>query len=171
MDAREALSQSVSKSQRVALGLVGEAFEGVVRASRAGISEPQDALNRITSLIAAIGDLAASSTKPMEALLTNQRNLANAMASFAQLQSDMAEVLAQVAASHAAVVDALEKLATPALAVSDMIRSEPAVKRAQGRAQGKTQGGAQGKTPAKKPAARSTTARSTDRSATRRTTS
>ncbi len=139
VDAREALNKSVSASQRIALGLASEAFEGVVRASRAGISEPQEALNRITALIAAIGDLAASSTKPMEALLVNQRNLANAMASFAQLQADMAEVLAQVAASHAAVVDALEMLATPALAVSDMIRSEPTMKKAQGRAQGRAQ--------------------------------
>jgi len=138
VDARVALGKSLSKSQHVALGLVGEAFDGVVRASRAGVSEPQEALNRITSLIAAIGDLAASSTKPMEALLVNQRNLANAMASFAQLQADMAEVLAQVAASHAAVVDALEMLATPALTVSDMIRSEPTVKRAQARSGAKS---------------------------------
>lgn len=122
--------EALSRSQRAAMGLVGEAFDGVVRASRTGFSEPQEALNRIVSLIAAIGDLAASTSKPLEALLANQRSLANAMASFAQLQADMAEVLAQVAASHAAVVDALELLASPALTVTEMIRSEPAVQKA-----------------------------------------
>ena len=126
--------EALSRSQRAAMGLVGEAFEGVVRASRTGLSEPQEALNRVVSLIAAIGDLAASTSRPLEALLTNQRNLANAMASFAQLQSDMAEVLAQVAASHAAVVDALEMLASPALTVADLIRSEPAVQKARTKA-------------------------------------
>jgi hypothetical protein len=122
--------EALSRSQRAAMGVVGEAFDGVVRASRTGLSEPQEALNRIVSLIAAIGDLAASTARPLEALLANQRTLANAMASFAQLQSDMAEVLAQVAASHAAVVDALELLATPALTVTELIRSEPAVQKA-----------------------------------------
>lgn len=124
---------AIARSQKAAARLVGETFDGVVRASRTGLSEPQEALNRVISLIAAVGDLAASTSRPLESLLTSQRNLANAMASFAQLQADMAEVLTQVAASHAAVVDALELLATPAFTVTDLISSEPAVQRAQSR--------------------------------------
>ena len=141
--------EALSRSQRAAMGVVGEAFDGVVRASRTGLSEPQEALNRIVSLIAAIGDLAASTSRPLEALLANQRTLANAMASFAQLQSDMAEVLAQVAASHAAVVDALELLATPALTVTELIRSEPAVQKARKTAKATKTGKAPSKPSAK----------------------
>ncbi|HEX7739902.1 MAG TPA: hypothetical protein VF426_09680 [Marmoricola sp.] len=151
--------QAISRSQKAAVGLVGDAFDGVVRASRSGLSEPQEALNRIVALIAAIGDLAASTSRPLEALLTSQRNLANAMASFAQLQADMAEVLGQVAASHAAVVDALELLASPALTVTDLIRSEPAVQKA------RTKAGA--KTPAKKAPAKKAPAKKRPTSGTR----
>ncbi|WP_310962581.1 hypothetical protein [Nocardioides terrisoli] len=125
-------------AQRKALGMASEAFDGVMQAGRSGISQPEEAVRRLTTLVAAIGDLAASSTKPMEALLANQRNLANAMAAFATLQAEMAEVLGTVAASHAAVVDALERLASPALTVSELIRSEPAVKKAQRKASPKS---------------------------------
>lgn len=118
--------QALSASQRKALGLVTEAFEQMARAGRAGITQPDEALRRMTALVSAVGDLAASTTKPVEALLANQRSLANAMQAFATLQAEMAEVLGTVAASHAAVVDALETLATPALTVSDLIRSEEA---------------------------------------------
>ena len=128
--------QMLTASQKKALGLVSDTFEGVVRAGRAGaagITHPEETLERVTELIAAVGDLAASSTRPMEALLTSQRNLANAMTSFAALQLEMAEVVGKLAANHTAVVDALETLASPVLGVSEMIRSEPIVDKAQKR--------------------------------------
>ncbi len=115
--------------QRKALELVTDTFEGVVRAGRAGasgITHPEETLERVTSLIAAVGDLAASSTRPMESLLASQRNLANAMTAFAELQMEVAEVVARMAANHTAVVDALDALASPALHVSEMIRSDQA---------------------------------------------
>ncbi len=128
--------QLLNASQQKALGLLSDTFEGVVNAGRAGassITHPEETLERVTALIAAVGDLAASSTRPMEALLTNQRNLANAMTAFAALQMEMAQVVEKMAASHTAVVDALESLASPALGISEMIRSEPVVGKAQAR--------------------------------------
>ena len=123
--------QLLSSSQKKAMALVTEAFEGVVKLGRDAVTQPEEALHRLTTLVAAVGDLAASSTKPMESLLASQRNLANAMTSFAQLQREMAEVVERLAASHAAVVDSLEKLAGPALSVSELIRSEPVVEKEQ----------------------------------------
>ena len=125
--------QLLSSSQKKAMGLVSEAFDGVIRLGRDAVTQPEEALHRLTTLVAAVGDLAASSTRPMESLLASQRNLANAMTSFAQLQKEMAEVVERLAANHTAVVDALEKLAGPALSVSELIRSEPVVEKAQQR--------------------------------------
>ena len=129
--------QMLSSSQKKAMGLVTEAFDGVVKLGRDAVTQPEETLQRLTTLVAAIGDLAASSTKPMESLLASQRNLANAMSAFAQLQKEMAEVVDRLATSHGAVVDALEKLAGPALSVSELIRSEPVVEKAQQRAKKK----------------------------------
>ena len=83
---------AIAASQQRALRLVNDTFTGVVRMGRAGITQPEEAIARLTALVAAVGDLAASSTKPMEALLTNQRNIANTMTAFAQLQRDLADV-------------------------------------------------------------------------------
>lgn len=129
--------QLLTSSQKKAMSLVSEAFEGVVKLGHDAVTQPEEALQRLTTLVAAVGDLAASSTKPMESLLASQRNLANAMTAFAQLQTEMAEVVERLAASHNAVVDALEKLAGPVLSVSELIRSEPVVEKAQQRAKKK----------------------------------
>ena len=126
--------QALTDAQRKATELAAEALGNIRRAGTAAITQPEDAYQRITTLISAIGDLAASSTKPIEAVLANQRTLSSAMANFAALQADMAEVIAQIAASHAALLDAMETLAGPALVVSDLIRSDPAVKKAQQKA-------------------------------------
>jgi len=123
--------QALTEAQRRATELAAEAFNSARRAGVAAVTQPEDAYQRILTLIGAIGDLAASSTKPIEAVIANQRTLSSAMSNFAALQADMAEVVGQLAASHAAVLDALEALAGPALVVSDLIRSDPAVKKAQ----------------------------------------
>lgn len=126
--------QALSDAQRRASELAAEAFNGVRRGATAAITQPEDAYQRIMTLLGAVGDLAAASTKPLEAVIANQRALSSAMANFAALQADMAEVVGQLAASHAAVLDAMETLAGPVLVVSDLIRSDPAVKKAQQRA-------------------------------------
>jgi len=126
--------QALTEAQRKATELAAEAFNSARRAGTAAITQPEESYQRIMMLISAIGDLAASSTKPIEAVIANQRTLSSAMANFAALQADMAEVVGQLAASHAAVLDAMEALAGPALVVSDLIRSDPAVKKAQKKA-------------------------------------
>ncbi len=78
--------QLVTSSQKKAMGLVSEAFEGVVKLGRDAVTQPEEALQRLTTLVAAVGDLAASSTKPMESLLACISNLSNAMTAFAPLQ-------------------------------------------------------------------------------------
>lgn len=123
--------QALTDAQRKATELAAEAINSARRAGAAAITQPEDAYQRMMTLIGAIGDLAASSTKPIEAVIANQRTLSSAMANFAALQADLAEVVGQLAASHAAVLDAMEALAGPALVVSDLIRSDPAVKKAQ----------------------------------------
>lgn len=128
--------QALTDAQRRAAALAAEALSSAKRAGTAAITQPEDAYQRIMSLLSAVGDLAASSTKPIEAVIANQRTLSSAMANFAALQADMAEVVGQLAASHAAVLDAMEALAGPALVVSDLIRSDPAVKKAQSKAKG-----------------------------------
>ena len=130
--------QALTDAQRRATELAADAFNSVRRASTAAITQPEDAYQRIMTLIGAVGDLAASSTKPIEMVIANQRTLSSAMANFAALQADMAEVVGQLAASHAAVLDAMEALAGPALVVSDLIRSDPAVKKAQQKAKGES---------------------------------
>lgn len=145
--------QLLTASQKKALDLLTDTFDGVVSAGRAGasgIAHPEETLERVTALIAAVGDLAASSTKPMESLLTSQRNLANAMTAFAALQLEMAQVVEKMAASHTAVVDAMEMLASPALGISEMIRSEPVVKKARARTAKSTAATTSKSTPKKK---------------------
>ena len=126
--------QTITASQQRALRLVNDTFTGVVRMGRAGITQPEEAIARLTALVAAVGDLAASSTKPIEALLTNQRNIADTMTAFAQLQRDLADVVDDLAGYHTAVLDAMEKLAHPAIGVSELIRRDPLVDKAREKA-------------------------------------
>ena len=116
--------QALTASQRKALGLANDAFEGLVRSGKAAVAGPEETVARMTALVAAIGDLAASSTKPMESLLAGQRNLANAMSAFATLQREMADVVERLADHHNSVLDAMEALATPALAVTELMSSD-----------------------------------------------
>jgi len=120
--------QALSDAQRRASELAAGAFAGFKKAGSVAIGQPDEAYQRFVALIGAMGDLAAMSTKPLEAVLANQRAVSNAMANFAALQADMAEVVGQLAASHAAVLDAMEALASPLLVVSDLMRQDAAAK-------------------------------------------
>ena len=121
--------QSVINSQKQALSLLGDAFDGLmsvaggaVKAGRTTVTEPTEALNKIVELVAAVGDLAATTTVPLQNLLSSQRNLANAMQSFAELQKELGEVVEKIAASHTAVLDALEGLAKPVVKAGNLVK-------------------------------------------------
>lgn len=53
--------QLLSSSQKKAMGLVSEAFEGVVKLGRDAVTQPEEALHRLTTLVAAVGDPARRS--------------------------------------------------------------------------------------------------------------
>lgn len=120
--------QAVTNSQKQALALMGGAFDGLmalaggaVKAGTTGITDPTEALNKMVELFAAMGELAASTALPMQNLLSSQRNLANAMQSFADLQKELGEVVEKIAVSHNAVLDALEGLSKPVVLAGEVM--------------------------------------------------
>lgn len=121
--------QAITKSQKQALdllaGAVGglsDAAGGLARAGKAGVTDPAEAARRMADLVLALGDLAASTTVPMQGLVAGQRELADAMESFAQLQQDLGAVVARIAAGHSKVVDALEALTAPMVRAGEVIK-------------------------------------------------
>lgn len=123
--------QALTNSQQQAIALMGSAFDGLmglaggaVKAGTVGITEPTEALAKMVELVSAMGELAASATLPMQNLISSQRNLANAMESFADLQKELGEVVGKIAASHIAMLDALEGLAKPVVIAGDVIRGD-----------------------------------------------
>lgn len=111
-------------SQRRAVGMVTDAAGVLLDAGKAGVTHPEELLSQVTTLARAVGDLAASTTGPLEVLLKSQRDLSEAMASFAAAQREMANVLDIVAENHAQVVTAMESVASPLLAAAALVESE-----------------------------------------------
>ncbi len=121
--------QAVTNSQKQALALLGDAFDGLksltgsaMRAGTVGITDPTEALTKMVEVFGAMADLAATTTLPMQNLLSSQRNLANAMQSFAELQKELGEVVEKIAASHIAVLDALEGLTKPVVKAGEVMK-------------------------------------------------
>lgn len=113
--------QALSKSQKQALAMLSEAAGGLARAGKAGISDPTEALARTVEMVSALGDLAASTALPLNGLIATQRDLADAMQSFADLQQELGRVVGRIAAGHNAMLDALEALAKPALKAGEVL--------------------------------------------------
>ena len=122
--------------QRAAVRLLADTTNALVEAGKAGVTHPEEILTQVTSLARAIGDLAASTTTPLEVLLQSQRDLAEAMGRFANAQREMANVLDLVAENHRNVVAALEAVANPVIGVASVLESDKrATKTAARRAQ------------------------------------
>lgn len=102
-----------------------------LRALLGGVPDPAEALRSTVDMVSALGDLAASTAVPLQNLLASQRNLANAMQSFADLQQELGQVVGQIAASHNAVLDALEGLAWPITKASEVVA--PAARKVTGK--------------------------------------
>jgi hypothetical protein len=116
--------EMLSKSQRAAVGLFTDTVAKLVDMGRTGVTRPDELLREVTAMASAIGDLASSTARPLEYFISSQKQLAESMAAFAVLQRQMAEVVETVAASHAAVVDALELMSSPVLGVASKLRAE-----------------------------------------------
>ncbi len=114
----------ISKSQRAAVGMFTGSVSKLVEMGKTGVTRPEELLHEVTAMAAAIGDLASSTARPLEFFVRSQKQLAESMAAFAVLQRQMADTVEQVAASHAAVVDALELLSNPVLGVAQKLRTD-----------------------------------------------
>jgi hypothetical protein len=116
--------EMISKSQRAAVGMFTGSVSKLVDMGKTGVTRPDDLLREVTAMASAIGDLASSTARPLEFFVNSQKQLAESMAAFAVLQRQTADVVEQVAASHAAVVDALELLSNPVIGVAHRLRAE-----------------------------------------------
>lgn len=114
----------ITKSQRAAVGVFTGSVSKLVDMGKTGVTRPDELLHEVTAMAAAVGDLASSTARPLEFFVKSQKQLAESMAAFAVLQRQTAEVVEQVAASHAAVVDALELLSNPVIGVAQRLRAE-----------------------------------------------
>ena len=116
--------EMITKSQRAAVAMFTGSVSKLVDMGRAGVTRPDELLHEVTAMASAIGDLASSTARPLEFFVSSQKQLAESMAAFAVLQRQMADVVEQVAASHAAVVDALELLSNPVIGVAHKLRAD-----------------------------------------------
>lgn len=114
----------ISKSQRAAVGMFTGSVGKLVDMGKTGVTRPDELLREVTAMASAIGDLASASARPLEYFISSQKQLAESMAAFAVLQRQMAEVVEGVAASHAAVVEALELMSSPVLGAASRLRTE-----------------------------------------------
>lgn len=114
----------IARSQRAAAGMFTGSVSKLVDMGKTGVTRPDELLREVTAMAAAIGDLASSTARPLEFFISSQKQLAESMAAFAVLQRQMAEVVEGVAASHAAVVDALELMSNPVIGVAHRLRAE-----------------------------------------------
>ena len=96
----------------------------LVDMGKTGVTRPDELLREVTAMASAIGDLASASARPLEYFISSQKQLAESMAAFAVLQRQMAEVVEGVAASHAAVVEALELMSNPVIGAAHKLRAE-----------------------------------------------
>ena len=114
----------ISKSQRAAVGVFTGSVSKLVDMGKTGVTRPEELLREVAAMASAVGDLASLTARPLELFVSSQKQLAESMAAFAVLQRQMAEVVEQVAVSHAAVVDALELLSNPVVGVAHRLRTD-----------------------------------------------
>jgi len=116
--------EMIARSQRAAVGLFAETMSTVVEMGKTGVTRPEEVLTQVSAMATAMRDLAGSTAKPLELFLDSQRQLAETMQAFAVLQRQMADVVENAAASHAAIVQALELMSNPVIGVAHKLRSE-----------------------------------------------
>jgi hypothetical protein len=102
----------LNKSQRLALGVAGEAFDTLLSVGRTA-TQPEEAVRQLTMLIGAVGELASATVQPLQDFIGRQRELADTMASLATMQAELAELVETLAHKHAAIVESLENLTAP----------------------------------------------------------
>lgn len=114
----------IVRSQRAAAGLLADTVGSMVELGRTGVTHPDEALRQMMAVASAVGELAGATALPLEYFLASQRQLAESMQAFAVLQRQLADVMETAAANHAAIVQSLEMLTNPVIAVADTLRGE-----------------------------------------------
>ncbi len=104
----------LTKPQRAALGLAGEALKTLQRTVVAGAAGPDELVRQVSALLDAAGGLATATAQPLQDFVVRQRELADTMASLAVAQAELAGLVATLAQRHAEAVAALEKVTAPA---------------------------------------------------------
>jgi hypothetical protein len=89
---------------------------------KTGVTKPDELVSDVVAMATALGDLAGSTAKPLEAFLAGQRQLAETMSAFAVLQRQVADLVEVAAANHAAIVEALELMTSPVTGVAQRLR-------------------------------------------------
>lgn len=102
----------LNKSQRIALGVAGEAFDALLAVGRTA-TQPEEAVRQLSTLVAAVGDLASASVQPLQEVIVRQREVADTMANLAHAQAELAGLIDTLATKHAAFVESLESLSAP----------------------------------------------------------
>lgn len=116
--------ERIARSQRAAAARLVETLGGIVELGRTGVTRPDEALRQVTSFASALAEVAGSTAQPLEMFLSSQRQLAETMRAYAVLQRQLADVLDTAAANHAAIVQAVELMASPVTAVAHRLRGE-----------------------------------------------
>lgn len=102
----------LNKSQKIALGVAGEAFDALLTVGRTA-AQPEEAVRQLSALVGAVGDLASASVQPLQDVIVRQREVAETMAKLAGAQSELAQIIESLAQKHAAFVESLEALSAP----------------------------------------------------------
>jgi len=112
----------ITRTQRAAAGLFADAVSRLVDMGKTGVTKPDELVRDVGAMATALGDLAGSTAKPLEAFLDSQRRLAETMSAFAVLQRQVADLVEVAAANHAAIVEALEMMTSPVIGVAQRLR-------------------------------------------------
>jgi hypothetical protein len=118
----------LTKSQRVAMGLAGDALKTLQRTVVAGAAGPDELARELGVLLEAAGGLASATAQPLQDFVVRQRELADTMASLATAQAELAGLVATLAQRHAEAVAALEKLTAPAFGLMGTLSPDAAKK-------------------------------------------
>jgi len=118
--------EMLTKAQRASLNLAADTFAAAVRTAKTGVTQPDELLTQMASFVSAVGDVIGNAGAPLQSFIHRQQELADSMATLAELHSQLADVMATVAQHHKAAVDALEAVSAPVLALAVKNPPEPA---------------------------------------------
>lgn len=114
----------LTKPQRMALGLAGDALKTLQRTVVAGAAGPEELVRHVSAVLDAAGGLATATAQPLQDFVVRQRELADTMASLAVAQAELAGLVATLAQRHAEAVAALERVTAPAFGLMGTLSRE-----------------------------------------------